>query len=162
MSQPTQPAAPPPPARKRRKWPWILAGLAVLLVIIVAISSGGGSSSGQYSSTPSMTAPQPTPSPVAANPLSDKGWTVSDIQVTRSSSIPDVSARLTNSTGASATGSFTLTIWGADGTRLAAVDGYADNVGAGQTVTTTFIGSQDKLTGDPATYHYQLQTNVSY
>jgi hypothetical protein len=73
-----------------------------------------------------------------------------------------VSARITNTSSQSLSGLFTLTIFGADGSRIGQTQGSASDVGPGEAAAVTFIGMTDQLPGDPSSYTYEFQDNGSY
>ena len=98
------------------------------------------------------------------DPLSDGGWTASDVQVEVTQFGTSITGRITNTDAASRSGIFTLTIFDAAGARIGETQGSVSDVEAGGTATVTFIGmtSTEQLPGDPATYTYELQNDGSY
>jgi hypothetical protein len=144
----------------KKVWFWLLVIVAVIIIATVANSGDGG----ETASAPgtATTAPADGSAAAADDPLSDGGWTVSDIQVERTQFGDSITARVTNTENSSRTGIFTLTIFGPDGARIGDVTGSANGVEAGQASTVTFIGtsSTDSLPGDPATYTYEFQNDM--
>src|SRR4051812_43726040 len=141
----------------KKVWFWLLV---IVAVIIIATVAGGGDS--ETASAPGSATSAPADGSAEApadDPLSDGGWTVSDIQVERTQFGDSITARVTNTEDHAQTGVFTLTIFGPDGARIAEAMGSANDVEAGQASTVTFIGSSttDSLPGDPATYTYEFQ-----
>ena len=120
---------------------------------VSASGAGDSTDNGQSSSAQPAT---------ASDPLSDGGFTASDIQVEDGSLGTSITARVTNTDTTSRSGLFTLTIFDADKNRIGETQGSVNELEAGQTATVTFIGTTDELPGDPATYSYQLQTDGSY
>ena len=144
----------------KKVWFWLLVIVAVIIIATVANSGDGG----ETASAPgtATTAPADGSAAPADDPLSDGGWTASDIQVERTQFGDSITARVTNTETSSRTGIFTLTIFGPDGARIGDVTGSANEVEAGQSSTVTFIGtsSTDSLPGDPATYTYEFQNDL--
>ena len=149
----------------KRVWFWLLAIVAV--IAIVAVAGGGGSDTTASAPGTAETAPAdgaageaPSEAP-ADDPLSDGGWTASDIQVERSQFGDSITARVTNTEDSSQTGVFTLTVFGPDGTRIGEAMGSANEVEAGQASTVTFLSSStEALPGDPATWTYEFQNDL--
>jgi hypothetical protein len=148
----------------KRVWFWLLVIVAVTAVYAVAGSGGSETASapGTAASAPAGGSAETPAEAPADDPLSDGGWTASDIQVERSQFGDSITARVTNNEDSSRTGVFTLTIFGPDGARIGETMGSANEVEAGQASTVTFIGtsSTDSLPGDPATYTYEFQNDM--
>jgi hypothetical protein len=152
-------------------------------IIAIAVSQGGSdgeeSASGAAPTTaetqetaasgePANEEPAEPSEPVAEeppaedDPLSDGDWTLSDVQIERTEFGDGITARVTNNADESRTGIFTLTIFGADGSRIGESSGSVNDVEAGGTATVTFIGTTEALPGDPATYTYAFQDDGSF
>jgi hypothetical protein len=145
----------------KKVWFWLLV---IVAVIIIAKVAGGGDSktASAPGSADSQSAESTAAEAPADDPLSDGGWTASDIQVERTQFGDSITARVTNNKDTSRTGVFTLTIFGPDGTRIGKTMGSANEVEPGQASTVTFIGSSttDALPGDPATWTYEFQNDM--
>lgn len=106
---------------------------------------------------PATTAP-PLP-PADDGKLNDKGWVLQSLDL--SSDFDNDwagTARITNTNDAASTGVFTVTLM-LNGSVAGTMEGSADAVSPGQTVTVQFI-SQDKAT--TAKVKYTFQTDTSY
>lgn len=98
------------------------------------------------------------PAPVSGNMTSDKGWNLSTFQSsTDFEGDFQATSRITNKTGASATGIFKVTVFNGS-TLVGSVQGSASAVSNGQTVTVDMI-SQDKVS--PFT-RYEFQVDGSF
>jgi hypothetical protein len=144
----------------KRGWFWLI----VAVIVIAAIASSQGSDDGATGATPSTGGPQSSApaaeQPAADDPLSDDGWTVSDIQIETTAIGPSISGRVTNNEDETRTGVWTLTVF-SNGQRVYDAMGSASDVEAGSTATVTFVGtSQDEIAGDPATFTYELQSDI--
>lgn len=149
----------------KKVWFWLL--VIVAIAIIAAVAGGGGSETasapGTSESAPAdgSTAEAPAAeAPAEDDPLSDGGWTASDIQLERTQFGDSITARVTNNEDSAATGIFTLTVFGPDGARIGEVTGSANDVEPGQAATVTFVGTTENLPGDPATYTYEFQNDL--
>jgi hypothetical protein len=147
----------------KKVWFWLLVIVAVIIIATVANSGDGETASapGTATNAPADGSAAPAEAP-ADDPLSDGGWTASDIQVERTQFGDSITARVTNTEVQAQTGVFTLTIFGPDGARIGETMGSANDVEPGQTATVTFVGtsSTDSLPGDPATYTYEFQNDL--
>lgn len=140
----------------KRVWFW--AAIA-LVVIIGAASTGGGNTTSSSSGAPGATTGQPSQAAAPSDdPLSDGGWTATDIQARTDQYGTTYTARVTNTEGQTRSGLFTLTVFG-DGKRIGNATGAANKVEAGQTATVTFIPTTDAVPGDPKAWAYELQTD---
>lgn len=179
MTRWTDPQAPGRKPIYKRAWFWV-AVVAALLIIGIAAGQGGdndgetsattatgrtgqpaeSTTASKSSEAPATTAPEPEPvepSP-AEDPLTDNGWTASDIQVEQSEFGTSITARIKNNEATTRTGIWTLTVF-SGGQRIHNATGSASDVEPGQTATVTFIGTTEQLPGDPATYTYELQSD---
>jgi hypothetical protein len=149
----------------KKVWFWLLV---IVAVVIIATVTGGGddettaSAPGTAESAPADGSAEAPAAAPADDPLSDGGWTASDIQVERTQFGDSITARVTNDKDTSRTGVFTLTIFGPDGARIGETMGSANDVEPGQAATVTFVGNttSDALPGDPATYTYEFQNDM--
>ena len=146
----------------KKVWFWLLV---IVAVIIIAKVAGGGDSNSASAPGAAASAPAEGSAKASApadDPLSDGGWTASDIQVERTQFGDSITARVTNDKDTSRTGVFTLTIFGPDGARIGETMGSANDVEPGQAATVTFVGNttSDALPGDPATYTYEFQNDM--
>lgn len=179
-STPGVPYAGGPKGPKRHRFRWFaLCVLAAIVIVIIAVAIGGGGQNNDAaaaagtttqaggataSSQPSHQASASSAAPATADPMTDKQWTASDVQVQHTAYGDSITARITNNASKARSGVFTLTIFDANHHRIGQAQGSADGVRPGQTVTTTFIGDAtgQGLPGDPSTYDYQLQTDMTY
>jgi hypothetical protein len=142
-------------------------GAVMALFIIAGIASGGGSSKPSTNVADPLTATTTAPPKAAARPTmkaipnkpNDKGWIVQAI-LTRDDGLGNFggTARITNANDGSRTATFTFTLVRA-GKQIATLQGSAQDVAAGKTVTVDLI-SQDKFSH--GAYIWDFQTDVSY
>lgn len=175
MTQQYPQVSPPPPTQKnwfvRHK---ILTALGVILILIIvgaiASSGGGGTNTATPTSNPptSQPASQPTPSqktsqaasgPTDVFPMQDGDWRLDSLRL-KDDGVGDFSgsARITY-TGSDQNGGnniFTITVF-KNGKDIAALEGSANSVKPGKTVTVALI-SQDKFVAGP--YKYAFQNNL--
>jgi len=116
----------------------------------------------------STAAPSTSHQSAAANALvpakpSDKGWVLKSIRFP-AHGIGDANddfagtARITNTNKSAASAIFTITVL-TGGRTVASLDGYANNVSAGKTVTVPMISHDDY---QPGPYTVVFQTDASY
>jgi hypothetical protein len=154
--------------KSRRVMSMIGAGLSLLAIVLsIAISAafaGAVDDAIDAASTPSAVTPGPADdsAPADNDPLSDGGFSASDIQVENGGFGTAITARVTNNENTSRSALFTLTIFDANKNRIGETQGSVNDLEAGQAATVTFIGTTDQLPGDPGTYTYELQTDGSY
>lgn len=171
--QPTAPQQQQPqsPAKRRR---WLLPALGgVAAVVVAGAALGGGTDDPAAPASPQPVAeqpagdspapaPAPEPEPAApADPLTDNGWTASQIAVTTEYGYTSVEARLTNGGDSVQTAMFTLTAFDPAGAMVGSVTGSASDVEAGSTATVRFVAA-DELPGDPATWTWELQVDGAF
>jgi hypothetical protein len=153
--------------KSRRTMSIIGSVLSLLAIILSIVISGAFASSVSDAINDAAAQAADSSAPSAdgstdSDPLSDGGFTASDIQVEDSSFGTSITARVTNTDTSSRSGLFTLTIFDADKNRIGQATGSVNELEAGQTATVTFVGTTDQLPGDPGTYSYELQTDGSY
>jgi len=169
-----------PPKKSKKELRIALAlGVILLFGIIIAASSGSKSTPTPATATDPLTttapaapvsespAPAPVPTaqaPVAAPPAdagkpNDKGWVLQSFQPANDG-LGDFggTARITNTNDSEKTATFTITL-ARSGTQVGSLQGSAQQVAAGKTVTVQLI-SQDKYSADPVTSDFQ--TDISY
>ncbi|WP_142458547.1 hypothetical protein [Geodermatophilus aquaeductus] len=144
----------------KKVWFWLLVIVAIAIIATVAGGGGGESASAPGTSESAPADGSTAEAPAQDDPLSDGGWTASDIQLERTQFGDSITARVTNNEDSAATGIFTLTVFGPDGARIGEVTGSANEVEPGQAATVTFIGTTENLPGDPATYTYEFQNDL--
>lgn len=154
-----------------------LLGLFLLGVVISATSSGGTSTTASTSTatdplataapaaptadapTPEATTAAPASPPADAGKPNDKGWVLQSFQ-TADDGVGDFggTARITNTNDAEKTATFTITL-ARSGAQVGSLQGSAQQVAAGKTVTVQLI-SQDKYSAGMVTSDFQ--TDISY
>jgi hypothetical protein len=105
--------------------------------------------------------PAPTTPPTTTAGLADKGWTVVPGSViVANDGVGDFGGtmRVTNTNSSSKTATFTLTVF-RGAVQVAALEGSADAVSAGQTVTVQLISQNPYSTGP---MRYAFQTDFSF
>lgn len=173
-----------PPQAPKRSWfarhKILTAALAVFALFVVAGVAGSGkkantsASDPLTSATPAATSapvsPAAAPSSAAASPAAaaapavsskpnDKGWVVQSL-MTADDGVGDFggTARITNTNDSAKTAVFTFTLARA-GQQIASLQGSAQQVSAGKTVTVQLI-SQEKYSAGK--YTWDFQTDTSY
>lgn len=98
--------------------------------------------------------PPPAPAPAQA---SDKGFTISDLQLSSDFSGDwQAVSRITNTTAETRSGSFTVTVF-RNGSVIAALKGSVSSLAAGNANTVSFF-SLDKYSADPVTTTFQADS----
>ena len=99
------------------------------------------------------------PPPTAASGVSDKNFSVQDLQI-QDDGLGDIGgiARLTNTASKSLTGTFTFTFF-QGGQVIGTAQGSADSVASGQTVTVQLVSQSPMVSGQ---YRYQFQVDAEY
>jgi hypothetical protein len=101
---------------------------------------------------------KPAAAPVSAKP-SDKGWVVQSLNVKRDFvGAFDGTVRLTNSNDSSRSGAFTITLF-RSGKQIGVLQGTADDVVAGKTVTVSLV-SEDHFSA--GSFSYDFQADLSF
>lgn len=159
----------------------ILTAIGALFIIgVIGTAAGGGSKTNTSAGDPLATTSdaattQPTaeaPAPVATSAApaaaavpakpskpNDKGWVLESFQA-RNDGVGDFggTARITNTNSEATTATFTITL-ARGGQQIASLQGSAQSVAAGKTVTVQLI-SQDKYSA--GAYKSDFQTDVSF
>jgi hypothetical protein len=169
----------PPPAPPKKKpiwkrwWFWLLAIIG-LFIVIGALSGGGDDPSSAPDPQPTMEQQQPAPAPsegqptpedeeapppAPTDPLSDGGWTASDIRAEGSQFGTSITARIVNEEDSTRSAVFTLSIFGPDGEFIGDTSGAVNDVEPGSAATVTFVGITEDLPGDPSEWTYELQND---
>jgi hypothetical protein len=142
------------------------------LSIVVPMFSGGDTTTAPPppeqqtalpTTAPKATKPAPAPAtpaaPVAPGKLTDDDWVLQSYQF-KNDGLGDFggTARITNNSGEARSASFTLTLF-KSGEQVASLQGSADEVDPGKTVTVQLI-SQDKY--QRGTFQVDFQVDFSY
>ena len=115
--------------------------------------------------TTSKTEPSATPSTAATTAssnklLQDKSFRLESITFSSDFGMAQAITRLTNTSNRSKSAFMTITIFDEAGKKvLSTLQGVVNGVGAGQTVTVTFLSSGDLPTGK-FTYRFQVDTEI--
>lgn len=153
------PGYPPPPRKTpvyKRVWFWLLVIVTLIVVFAIVGVSGSSSSSAPASGTASVPGAS---TPADDDPLSDGGWTLSDVQVDSVQyGYTNLSARVTNTEDSTRSGLFTLTIFNGD-ERVGQTSSSVADVEAGQAATVQFMVSEE-LPGDSTLWSYELQSDL--
>jgi hypothetical protein len=184
-----RPETPPRRPLVSRWWFWLVVAVVVVAVIVAvglfstrgtsgaadpaAASSGGSTAAGGGASASGQaSAPAQSRSRGAGSSgstagggaaqdtaaLTDGDWTLSDVRAAVTATGTSFTARITNELDEARPGQWTLTVL-SDGQRIFDSEAAADEVGAGETVDVTFVGTTTQLPGDPASYTYALRSD---
>jgi hypothetical protein len=120
-------------------------------------TSGGAGASSSAPTTAGGSAPQDTVAQDTAA-VTDDGWTLADVHAEVSQTGTSFTAQITNDEDAPRPGQWTLTVL-SGGQRIYETEAAVDEVGEGETVAVTFVGTTTQLPGDPTTYTYALRSD---